>query len=240
LDHVGAGQGEGALGVEGVDIGARDHDFGHAGIQLVDVDPPGLEVHGPKPEGIGTEAQVDVFGDEDCLVLGIALADVEGDAQDQVIGDLVLAQRGDGRHHPLSGGDPELAAVGQGGSFSQLRATGPIPVEHARHLARIATALRCLLLELVYLLENEDGDHHLVVIELQDRAGIVNENIGVEDEMFWHGPNRSRPRNDTTTCAHTGRPARVPRARRVRVNWQDGSRTARWLSGPGYTSRGPG
>ena len=46
-------------------------------------------------------------------------------------------------------------------------------------------------LNCVDLLEDEDRDDDFVVRELEDRAGIVEENVGIEDEMFHFG--RPRP-----------------------------------------------
>ena len=178
--------GQRPLRVERVHLGAGDLHLGHPRIELVDVDAAGLVVHGLQAQGVGAQPQVDVLGDEDGLVVGVALAHVEGHAQDQVVGDLALAQGGAG---PTAARPPPAAARrwAAGAPSDRRCAARPEAVQHARHLAGVAPALRGLLLELVDLLEDEDRDHHLVVLELQDRAGVVDQDVGVENEVLRHG-----------------------------------------------------
>ena len=57
-------------------------------------------------------------------------------------------------------------------------------VQQAGQLAGVAAALRGLLLELIDLLENEDREDHLVVGELEDRPRVVDQDVGVQDEVF--------------------------------------------------------
>ena len=86
--------GERVLRVERVDVRARHRQLGHAGVELVDVDVLALEVHRGEPERVGADAEVDVLGDEDGRLALVGVADVERDHQDEVIGDLALAQGG--------------------------------------------------------------------------------------------------------------------------------------------------
>ena len=83
--------------------------------------------------------------------------------------------------------------------LGQRHAVGqPRAARRARRRACRATsralrpALGRLLLELVDLFEDEDRDDDFVVRELEDRAGIVDQDVGVEDEMFHcsGGPRR--------------------------------------------------
>ena len=179
----GLGQRQRALGVERVDVGARDGQLGHPRVELVDVDALGLEVHRRQPQRVGADAQVDVLGDEDGRLVLVRVAHVQRDHQDQVVGDLALAQRR--RHRTRRRGDPHLAAAfGQRDAVGQTPAVRAQAVEHPRHLARVPPELGRLLLEGVDLLEDEDRDDDFVVRELEDRAGIVKQNVRVENEMF--------------------------------------------------------
>ncbi len=172
------------LRVEGVDVGGGGEQLRHARVELVDVDVLRLEVHRGEAQRIGADAEVDVLGDEDRRLALVVVAHVERDHQDEVVGDLALAQRG--RHGARRRGDAQPPARRQRRPVGEARALGPQAVEHARHLARVAPALRGLLLELVDLLDDEDRDDDLVVGEGQKRARIVDQDVRVEHEVF-HG-----------------------------------------------------
>ena len=59
-------------------------------------------------------------------------------------------------------------------------------VQAARYFARVATSLRQLLLEVVDLLQDVDGDDHIVVGEVEHGARIVEQDVRVEDEGLPH------------------------------------------------------
>src|SRR5205807_607157 len=70
------------------------------------------------------------------------------------------------------------------------RASCPGPaelVEESGDGAGVAAALRSLPLELVDLLDGEDGDDEIVVLELEDGVRVVEQDVRVEDVVFLHG-----------------------------------------------------
>src|SRR4029079_10359333 len=101
---------------------------------------------------------------------------------DQVVRDLRLAQRR--RHRARRRGDAQAPAALRQRNAVRQTAARPHAVEHPRHLAGVAPALGRLLLEGVDLLEDEDRYDDFVVRELEDRAGIVDEDVRVENEVF--------------------------------------------------------
>ena len=58
-------------------------------------------------------------------------------------------------------------------------------VEVARHLAGVAAQRREVALEVVDLLDDVDRDDDVVVAEAEDAAGVVEEDVGVEDEVLF-------------------------------------------------------
>lgn len=84
-------------------------------------------------------------------------------------------------------GDPQTAARGQRHPVGEVGPDGAEAIELARDLAGVTAELRELLLELVDLLDHVDRDHHVVVGEVEDRARVVEEDVGIENEILLHG-----------------------------------------------------
>ena len=61
-------------------------------------------------------------------------------------------------------------------------AQGPQAVQQAGDGAGIAPHLGLILLEVVHFLNHHDGQHHVVFLEVQDRVGVVEKHIRVEDK----------------------------------------------------------
>src|SRR5450432_113832 len=192
----GLGEVERVLRVEGVDVGGRDGQLRHARVQLVHVDALGLEVHRGEAQRVGADAEVDVLRDEDRGLALVGVAHVERHHEDEVVGDLALAQRR--RHRARRRGDAQAAAVRQGRAVRQPRPLGAQPVEQARDLARVAAQLRGLFLEVVDLLDDEDGNDDFVVGELRDGAWVVQQDVGVENEVLHVPPRKETKRRKET------------------------------------------
>src|SRR4029079_6363087 len=79
------------------------------------------------------------------------------------------------------------------------RALGAERVQVASHDARVAPQLALVALELVDLLDDVDGNDDVVVVEAEQRPRIVQQDVGVEDEVLFHrlagGFPRARPRD---------------------------------------------
>ena len=121
--------------------------------------------------GVGLDAQVRVFGDQDHLVLG-GMEQLPGAGQDLVVG-LVLVRRQDadvqvvGGHIHLEGAAPfQRHAPAEA-------ARGPQPVQQAGHGAGIAAHLGLILLEVVHFFNHHDGQDHVMFLEVQDGVRIV-------------------------------------------------------------------
>ena len=189
-----------SLGEEGVDLRAAHRNLGHSGVQLLQVDALlGLEVHRGQAERVGANPQIDVFGDEDGRIVRIRVPNVHRHHQDQVVGDLAFPQRPG--HRALGGGHPQAATVRQQSAVRQTAALTAQSIQHARQLTGISTPLGRLFLELIHLFENEDGQNHLVVRKVKDGSRIVNQDVGIENEMLQSDLCGGR-------IATTGRPAR--------------------------------
>ena len=57
-------------------------------------------------------------------------------------------------------------------------------VEHPRNLPRILAELGGFALEAVNLLDDLDGDQDVVVVKVEERVGVVENNVGVENVIF--------------------------------------------------------
>src|SRR6185369_3202388 len=79
------------------------------------------------------------------------------------------------------------------------RALGAERVQVASHDARVAPQLALVALELVDLLDDVDGNDDVVVVKAEQRPRIVQQDVGVEDEVLFHrlagGFPRARPRD---------------------------------------------
>jgi hypothetical protein len=57
-------------------------------------------------------------------------------------------------------------------------------VQHARHAAGVLAQLAGVALEVVDLLHDLDGDEDVVVLEVEQRVRVVEQDVGVEDVVF--------------------------------------------------------
>ena len=106
-------------------------------------------------QGQGDDATVhSVVADRDG---SIAVAILEDDAQSAAVGEL----------DPLA--QPALVAQA---------------VQCARNRARVLPAFGGLPFESVHLLDDFDGNEDVVVLKIQNRVGIMEKNVGVENIIF--------------------------------------------------------
>jgi hypothetical protein len=162
----------------------RSGDLEEAGVQILQVDLVGLVVLGWQPVDVCLEAEVDVLGDEDGRVRSILGLDGEGKGQDAGIDGAVGGREGGAA---AAGGrfedDAQGAAIAEGDALGEgtLGAEG---VEAAGDGTGVLAAFAGLALELVDLLDDLDGDQDLIVLEVQEGVGVVEEDVGVEDVVL--------------------------------------------------------
>ena len=171
---------------EGVDVGARDLHLHHGVLELRVGDAlvlVGLRAHA---ERVGPDAQVGVHRDEDGRPRRVAVAHVDRGLEDREV--LRARLQADQRVRPVLGDrDAQGAAAVERDALGERRGlVAPQIVEEARDGAGVAAALGPLALELVDLLDREDGDDDVVVLELEDRVRVVEQDVGVEDVVLLH------------------------------------------------------
>ena len=81
--------------------------------------------------------------------------------------------------------DAELAAVGQGDAFAQP-ARAAKTVEHPGDGAGILAQFGGLALEAVNFLDDLDGQQDVVVLEVEQGIGVVEQDIGVKNVILLH------------------------------------------------------
>ena len=164
----------------------------HAGVQQVGVVEHVIArvIFGADAERVGLDAQVDVLRDQDDVAVGVALAEVERDAEEGVVGGAGRHAVGQAAAHRLHvkvqapriqlrrvRRQPHAAADVALGLFHQL-------VQEPAHLAHVARDLGHADLGLVEFLEHDDGEVDVVLVEAQDRGRVVDQDVGVENEDF--------------------------------------------------------
>ena len=145
-----------------------------------------LVVLSGKVQGLGLEPQVDVLGHQDDLGLGLFGLEAQGSVQDLVVVGVLckhtrrMAFRAVRVHddaqlpfHAVFHGNPIL----QGMLLTQ-------PVQNADALARLEVLGLVAHFESVQFLQHGDGDGHLVVLEVGQRAVVKQKHAGVEDKNF--------------------------------------------------------
>ncbi len=170
-----------ALRVEVVDDVCRDLHVHEPRVQPVRIDAVCLEVLRGHAERVALHARVDVLGHED----GAHAARVQrcGHRDDPVVDDAWIEP---GRHGDFRARDPHRSALRIPGDALEQVAALAKPVERADHGARIAPRLVVGLLEGVELLDHADRDHHLVLLELEDRVRVVQQHVGVKHKALAH------------------------------------------------------
>ena len=145
-----------------------------------------LVILGQQPERVGLDAQVDVLADQDGLALGLGLLDAEGQRKDAVIHRVRVEDRvavpGGGA---LLEDDAEVPAVGQDDAFAQP-ARAAEAVQHAGDGAGILAEFGGLPLKAVNFLDDLDRQEDIVVLELEQRIGVMEQDIGVKDVILFH------------------------------------------------------
>ena len=170
-----------AVGAEGGEFFRRHRHLHHAGVEVGDEHAVGLVILRRKADGVGLDAQVDVFADEDGRVFRLRLLGGRREGQDPVVHRVVGKNRLAGAVFVEA--DLQGAAVRQLHALAQA-AVATVAVEHPRNGARIAAQLGGLALEPVNLLDHLDGDEDVVVRKVEDGVRVVEEDVGVEDVVL--------------------------------------------------------
>lgn len=168
------------LGEQPVDHLPRHERLAPARVEAVEVDLLGLEVFGDQAQRVALDAGVDVLADEDdgraLLLQGQRAADdavvrrVGGQAGAEL---LVFLE--DDAHAPAGLRDGH--AVGEVALLSQR-------VEQPDGRPRVAAEVVGAALELVELLDHVERDDDLVLLEHVQRVGVVQQDVGVDDEVL--------------------------------------------------------
>ena len=145
-----------------------------------------LVILGQQPERVGLDAQVDVFAHQDGLALGLGLLDAEGQRQDAVIHRVrvensVAVPGGSG---PLKY-DAEVPAVGQRNAFAQP-ARAAKAVQHAGDRPGVLAQFGGLALEAVNFLDDLNGQEDVVILELEQGIGVMEQDIGIKNVILLH------------------------------------------------------
>ncbi len=159
--------------------------LGGAGVELVQLHLVRGVVLGQQADGIGLDAQVRVLGDQDHLLLA-RFEQLPGAGQDLVVR-LVLVQ-GEEADLVLVAGDVHLQGSAPVHHHAVAEAApGPELVHLARDAPGVPPDFRLVLLEVVHLLDHDDRNHDVVLLEMEDRLGIVEQYVGVEHEHLLAG-----------------------------------------------------
>ena len=84
-------------------------------------------------------------------------------------------------------------------------------IEHARNGAGVLAELGGFAFEAVNFLDDFDGNQDVVFLEVEERVGIVEENVGVKNVIF-HWSRRELHRFNFRHARHTIRSAACARA----------------------------
>jgi hypothetical protein len=152
-----------------------------ARVQLLDVHVVLVVVHGGDADGLGPDAEVGVHGDEDTRGVRLRLHDLQRGGQNRVVHHcrvgVARRQLALGERYPQRAAGRQRHALHDG-------AFQPEVVQLTSHLARVAPQLTQVLLEVVELFDAVDGDDDAVVCEAVHGGGVVQQDIGVENEVL--------------------------------------------------------
>ena len=190
-----------ASGLDPVHLVGTHPELADSGVEVCNVHLVGGVVLGDQAHRIGLDPQVGVLGDEHHRRPGahhLLQPLLERHRQDVVIaiaapqlrrqlGQCLIAAE----HHLEGAATGCIAAtgihrhpIGQVALLTQL-------IQQPRHQASIAALLRGIPLEAVDLLHHLDRHHHVVVLEAGQRRGVMQQNVGVENEGLAHASDQA-------------------------------------------------
>ncbi len=181
-----AGRGDAlARGVEGVDPHLVDRGLPVALVELLDVHAVALVVLGPQAQGVRLDPQVRVLGHDHHGGVPVPHLFAERHREDLVVLPVSL-ELGRQEVRPFAvEGDAEHPAAVEGHPFRKAP-LAPQPVDELRHRPGVAPEHVQVLLEAVEFLDHGDGDDDPVVAEFEKGGGIVQQDVGVQHEVFDH------------------------------------------------------
>ena len=174
--------GDAFFGIEPVDHGGWDDELTIAGVKRFVIDFLIFKIFGDDAQGIGLDAGVDVLGDEDRVFA--FLREVPSDGDDAIVRLFEIEAR-DGFAGGVHG-DLDGAAVSVPFDAVVEMAVLAEVIDVADGGACGAADVGRVLFELVELLEHVKRDDDVVVGEGKKRAGVMEQDVGVQDEIF-HG-----------------------------------------------------
>ena len=134
---------------------------------------------------IGLDAQIRVLRDQDDLFFP-GLQQRLGAGQNVVVR-VMLVETGNAKVQRVHGHIHLHGAAAIHFYAHAQAALLPQVVQLSRYSARVAADFGLVLLEMIYLLDYHDGDHHIVFLEMENCVGVVQQNVGVENEDFLAG-----------------------------------------------------
>ena len=79
----------------------------------------------------------------------------------------------------------QATAVGEVDAFAKPAGTAQT-VEHAGNASGVLAKLRGLAFEPVYFFDDFDRKENFMFVEAEERIGIVKEDVGIKDVVFFH------------------------------------------------------
>ena len=183
---------ESSLRPEGRDSFRADLHFKGAGVKILDMDVVGLVVLGLESHRVRLDPEIDVLGDQDGRRPGIGLLDVARQGDETVVHGGAVHR--DGRSAVLAVEEnAEPAPRGQRNPFTQA-ALAAERVEQPRDRPCVLAAVAGFPLEAVDLLDDFDGNEDAVILKAEERVRVVEQDVGVEDVVFYQGSFGASPR----------------------------------------------
>ncbi len=153
-----------------------------AGIEPVGIDFVGVEIGYGDAEGVTFHPGIDVHRHEDGVH---SLIDHSvGHGEDAVVGDVQIEGKGGGA---VAAVDAQgSAVVVDGDTFEEVTFFAQ-SIDLTDDLAGVASGVIVVFLELVEFFDDGEGEDDFMLTEHEDGAGIVEQDIGVEDEVGLAG-----------------------------------------------------
>ena len=167
---------------EGCQLSRAHRQLEHARVQVFDEHAVGLVILRLQAERVRFDAKIDVLGDENRPLFRVRFLHGNGQRNDAAVHIVVAA----GEVAVLvfvPENDAQPASVRQGDAFAQT-AFGAQTVERARNGAGVRAALGGFAFEPVNFLDDLDGNQEVVLLKIEDRVRVVQENVGVENVIF--------------------------------------------------------
>ena len=81
--------------------------------------------------------------------------------------------------------DAQATSVGKIDTFAQASRAAQA-IQHTRDAAGVLAEFGRLAFEAVYFLDDFDGQKNFMFIEAEERLGVVKEDVGIKNVIFFH------------------------------------------------------